>query len=70
MARKTLLNRRSDAVQELKTAKAKLAKLDKEAAERIARIAIKSGLINLQLTDEQTREEFGRIVERISREER
>lgn len=68
MARKTLLDRRSDAVQELETAKAKLAKLDNEAAERIARIAIKSGLINLQLTDEQIREEFSRIVERISRE--
>lgn len=48
MGRKTLLDRRSDAVLELETAKAKLAKLDNEAAERIARIAIKSGLINLQ----------------------
>lgn len=70
MARKPLLDRRSDAVQELEIAKAKLAKLDNEAAERIARIAIKSGLINLQLKDEQIREEFSRIVERICREER
>lgn len=69
MARKTLLDRRSDAVLELETAKARLAKLDNETAERIARIAIKSGLINLQLTDERIREEFSRIVERISREE-
>lgn len=69
MARKTLLDRRSDAIHELETAKAKLAKLDNEAADRIARIAIKSGLVNLQLTDERIREEFSLIVERISREE-
>jgi hypothetical protein len=48
-------------------AKARLAKLDNEAAERIGRIAIKSGLVNLELTDDQIREEFDRIVERISK---
>ncbi|RML35826.1 hypothetical protein ALQ97_103129 [Pseudomonas savastanoi pv. glycinea] len=52
----------------METAKARLAKLDNEAAERIGRIgriAIKSGLVNLEITDDQIREEFDNIVERI-----
>ncbi|PHN31377.1 TraC family protein [Pseudomonas sp. ICMP 460] len=65
MARKILAERRSDALSELETAKARLAKLDNEAAERIGRIAIKSGLVNLEITDDQIREEFDNIVERI-----
>lgn len=70
MARKTLSERRADACSELEMAKARLAKLDNEAAERIARIAriaIKSGLVNLDLADDHIREEFDRIVERISK---
>lgn len=67
MARKTLSERRADACSELEIAKARLAKLDNEAAERIARIAIKSGLVNLDLADDDIREEFHRIVERISK---
>lgn len=67
MARKTLTERRSNAISELESAKARLAKLDSEAAERIGRIAIKSGLVNLDLSDDQVREEFDRIVERISK---
>lgn len=67
MARKTLSERRADAFSELEMAKARLAKLDNEAAERIGRIAIKSGLVNLELTDDQIREEFDRIVEKISK---
>ncbi|HHH9524451.1 TPA: TraC family protein [Pseudomonas aeruginosa] len=51
----------------METAKARLAKLDNETAERIGRIAIKSGLVNLELTDDQVREEFDRIVEKISK---
>ena len=65
MARKTLAERRSDALSELETAKARLAKLDNEAAERIGRIAIKSGLVSLEITDDRIREEFDNIVERI-----
>lgn len=65
MARKTLAERRSDALSELETAKARLAKLDNEAAERIGKIAIKSGLVNLEITDDRIREEFDNIVERI-----
>ncbi|MBA1269398.1 hypothetical protein G7029_18170 [Pseudomonas carnis] len=67
MARKTLSERRADALSELEMAKTRLAKLDNEAAERIGRIAIKSGLVNLELTDDQIREEFDRIVEGISK---
>ncbi|WP_104698330.1 TraC family protein [Pseudomonas syringae group genomosp. 3] len=69
MARKTLADRRSDALSELETAKARLAKLDNEAAERIGRIAIKSGLVNLEITDDQIREEFDNIVERSRKED-
>lgn len=68
MARKTLAERRSDALSELETAKARLAKLDNETAERIGRIAVKSGLVNLEITDDQIREEFDNIVERIRKE--
>ena len=67
MARKTLSERRADALSELETAKARLAKLDNEAAERIGRIAIKSRIVKVELTDDQVREEFDRIVERISK---
>lgn len=67
MARKTLSERRADAFSELETGKARLAKLDNEAAERIGRIAIKSGLVNLELTDDQIRKEFDSIVDRISK---
>lgn len=67
MARKTLSERRADAFSELEMAKTRLAKLDNEAAERIGKIAIKSGLVNLEFTDDQIREEFDRIVERISK---
>ncbi|EKN6268423.1 TraC family protein [Serratia proteamaculans] len=68
MARKTLADRRADALSELETAKARLAKLDNEAAERIGRIAIKSGLVNLELSDDDIRTEFDQIVQRRTTE--
>ncbi|MEE4995915.1 TraC family protein [Pseudomonas alliivorans] len=67
MARTPPSERRADACSELEMAKTRLAKLDNETAERIARIAIKSGLVNLDLADDHIREEFDRIVERISK---
>lgn len=68
MARNTLSERRINAVSELEMAKEKLAKLNIEAIETIGKIAIKSGLVNLALTDDQVREGFDKIVERISKQ--
>lgn len=68
LARNTLSERRINAVSELEMAKEKLAKLNIEAIETIGKIAIKSGLVNLALTDDQVREGFDKIVERISKQ--
>jgi hypothetical protein len=62
MARKNLIDRKIAARQELDAAKAKFAKLEKETADRIARLAIKSGLTDLDLTDDQIKVEFEGIV--------
>ncbi|EOD4814568.1 MULTISPECIES: TraC family protein [Serratia] len=67
MARKTLSDRRADARAELEAAKARLEKLNNEFAERIGRIAIRSGLVNLDLTDDEIREEFDKIVQSRSK---
>jgi hypothetical protein len=62
MARKNLVDRRIAAREELEAAKAKFAKLEKETADRIGRLAIKSGLTDLDLTDDQIKAEFDTIV--------
>ena len=62
MARKNLVDRRIAAREELEAAKAKFAKLEKETADRIGRLAIKSGLADLDLTDDQIKAEFDAIV--------
>lgn len=67
MARKTLSDRYADAVAELELARKKLAKLDNEIAVRIGKIAIKTGLVNLGLSDDELRAEFAQIVERRSK---
>lgn len=62
MARKNLVDRLILAEQELEAAKAKFVKLQKESADRIARLALKSGLPTLGLTDDQIKAEFDSIV--------
>jgi len=62
MARKNLVDRRIAAREELEAAKAKFAKLEKETADRIGRLAIKSRLTDLDLTDDQIKAEFDAIV--------
>ncbi|MBB2969842.1 TraC family protein [Mesorhizobium sp. RMAD-H1] len=62
MARKNLVDRLTLAEQELEAAKTKFVKLQKESADRIARLALKSGLPNLGLTDDQIKAEFDSIV--------
>lgn len=55
-------DRRVAARQELEVAKAKYAKLEKETAERIGRLAIKAGLPDLDITDERLKTEFDNIA--------
>lgn len=62
MARKTLSERRSEKLAELEKIKAALAKLESQAAERIGRIAVRSGLADLELEDDRLAEEFATIV--------
>ncbi len=65
MARKSLAEKRADAKAELEAAKRRLAKLETDAAERIGRLAIKSGLVDLELSDDQLLQEFGSIAGRF-----
>lgn len=64
MARKTLNARRAEAQRELEEAQAKLVKLQNETASRIGRIAIKTGLVDLGLSDDEIKSEFERIASR------
>ena len=62
MARKSIQERRAAALAEVEAAKKRLAQLEAEAAERIGRLAIKAGLVDLDLSDEQLSEEFAAIA--------
>ncbi|EBW4023106.1 hypothetical protein DPF79_23245 [Salmonella enterica subsp. enterica serovar Hartford] len=62
MARKSIQERRAAALAEVEAAKKRLAQLEAEAAERIGRLAIKAGLVDLDLSDEQLSEEFATIA--------
>jgi len=65
MARKTLQERRAAALAEVEAAKRRLAQLEAEAAERIGRLAIKAGLVDLDLSDEQLASEFDAIASKF-----
>lgn len=56
--RKSFKDRRSEALAELEQAKQRLAKLETEAAEKIGRLAIKAGLGDLDIPDEELAKEF------------
>lgn len=62
MARKTLNARRIEAQRELEEAQARLTKLQNEAATRIGRIAVKTGLADLGLPDDEIKLEFEKII--------
>ncbi|MDE8345415.1 MAG: TraC family protein [Acidocella sp.] len=64
MARKTLNARRIEAQIELEEAQARLTKLQNEAAARIGRIAIKTGLADRGLSDDEIKSEFEKIASR------
>lgn len=65
MARKTLQERRAAALAEVEAAKRRLAQLEAKAAERIGRLAIKAGLVDLDLSDEQLASEFDAIASKF-----
>ncbi|EKN00773.1 MULTISPECIES: TraC family protein [unclassified Acidocella] len=70
MARKTLNARRIEAQRELEEAQARLTKLQNEAATRIGRIAVKTGLADLGLSDDEIKLEFEKIISGIKQGER
>jgi hypothetical protein len=62
MARKTLTERRSEKLEELERIKNELARLESRAAERIGRLALRAGLADLDVSDEQLSKEFAAIA--------
>lgn len=62
MARKSIKDRRADALAELEAAKKKLAGLESAEAERIGKLAIKAGLTDADISDEQLAKEFAAIA--------
>ena len=62
MARKTLSERRTEKLSELSRIKDELAKLESQAAERIGKIAIRVGLADLDIEDDQLIKEFAAIA--------
>lgn len=65
--RRTLKERREAALADVEAAKAKLAALEAAAAERIGRLAIRAGLVDLELTDEELTKEFDAIASKFQR---
>lgn len=65
MARKTIKDRRANALAELEAAKRKLANIESAEAERIGKLAIKAGLTDADISDEQLAKEFAAIAEKF-----
>lgn len=63
--RRTLKERRESALAEVEAAKAKLAALETAAAERIGKMAIRAGLVDLELSDDQLAKEFDAIASKF-----
>jgi len=62
MARKNLMELRASKLAELERIKGELAALESKAAERIGKVAVRAGLVDLELSDEQIAKEFEAIV--------
>jgi hypothetical protein len=69
MARKTLTERKADKLAELNRIKAELAELENKAAERIGKIALSSGLGDLDIDDAVLRQEFEAIASKFRKNE-
>ncbi|GAA4344078.1 hypothetical protein J4G52_37805 [Burkholderia cenocepacia] len=69
MARKTLAERKAAKVAELQKIKAELAELEAKSAERIGKIALAAGLVDLDLDDDTLRKEFEAIASKFRGQE-
>lgn len=65
MARKTLTERRTEKLAQLDSIRKELAQLEGKAAEHLGRIAVKAGLADLELEDEQLAKEFAAIADKF-----
>lgn len=62
MARKTLAERRSEKLDELERLKSDLARLEERAAAQIGKLAVRAGLADLDIEDEQLAKEFAALA--------
>lgn len=69
MARKTLSERKADKLAELNRIKAELAELENKAAERIGKMALASGLGDLDIDDASLQKEFEAIASKFRKSE-
>lgn len=60
--RKTLKEKRIDALAAVEAAKAALAAIESATAERIGKLAIRAGMADIDLTDEQISAAFEKVV--------
>jgi hypothetical protein len=65
MARKTFRERRTEALADLEQARQRLASLEDTAAARVGRLAVRAGLVELELSDEDLTREFCTIASRF-----
>jgi hypothetical protein len=65
MSKKTFMERRVEAMAGLEQAKQRLASLDDTAAARIGRLALRAGLVEIDLSDADLLREFSSIRERF-----
>jgi hypothetical protein len=62
MARKTLAERRSEKLDELERIKSDLARIEERAAAQLGRLAVRAGLADLDIEDEQLAKEFAAVA--------
>ena len=67
MAIKSLADRKSAKLEELEKIKHQLAKLETQAAESIGRLAIRAGIADLDISDEELIKEFNAITARFQK---
>jgi TraC-like protein len=65
MRRKSLNDRRAEALADLEQAKRRLASIEDTAAARIGRLALKAGLVELELSDTELLNELSIITARL-----
>lgn len=66
MARKTFAERRKEKLAELDRIKDDLSRIEARTAERIGRVAIRSGLADIEIDDETLAKEFAAIAAKFS----